>query len=106
MTIKVTITWGYLHVPILNANCHSNMCYSFIYQVCTKRIIVYVIDFICMDDVPWYLDAILVRNLIHSRLHLIDHFIFLIQIEWGPPYESQFIYQLVILHIIFSVDSV
>ena len=79
--------WGYLCVLLLNVKIHSNICNLFLYRVCPERIIVYIIEFICVGDVPRYLKAILVGNIIHLRFHLAGIFIFLIQSEWVPQCE-------------------
>ena len=85
MAVKVTITWIYILFLLLNAKCNSNFWYLLLYRICPERIVVSIIEFTCTDNVPWYLETILVSNLLHWILHLGNHFIFLLQIEWGPP---------------------
>ena len=105
MVVKVTTPWGYIRVLLLNIKGHYNICHLFPYCVYSKRTVVSLIEFKCVGDVPRYLEAILVGNIIHSRLHFSDNFIFLLQSELIPPCECHFVYQLISFRILFSLDS-
>ena len=103
--VKVTMPWDNLRILLLNVKGQSNIFHLFPCSVFPERIVVSIIKFIWMGDVPWYLEAILVGNLLHSRLHIGGHFIFLLQSEWDPSYECRFVYQLIIFLILCSLDS-
>ena len=105
MAFKVTIPWGYLCVLLLNVKGHSNIFHLFLYRVWPDCIAVYLIEFICMGDLPWYPEVILAGNLLHSRLNLGDKFIFLLQSEWGLPCKCRFFCQLISFRILCSLDS-
>ena len=106
MEVKVTIPWGYLSVLLINFKVQYIIFNLFPYRVCPECIVVSLIEFICVGDVPRYLKAVLVVDILHLRLQTRDHFIFILQSEWGPPCEFRFVYQLIIFRVLLILDSV